>query len=577
MVDVSDDGRSPTESAILRQCRRTFEVEESTSGWTPVLDCTGAFIRALKGGGAQTFLAGKNTYEANLRPDGTLVQVNCDTGFVRECRVQPGFAVSTDFAPHHPAGGSFVSSPEKLRPIQDPVVIDALVTVYRGGASTQQYATRSNTYEVRRSVDGEGNVRLMQRNTTTETEREIYLLPSFFSISIGGWVPIVDASSALAYTKTTRCQCRYSVDGVAYETSMDDHGKLFITNTSAGTSQAARQAGDDADGAATGAAPRSYFEFELKTGKWLRITESAAEEAIRHALVGGRPQRFKSSANKDKKEWEYEVAADATGSLTQKNVQTGKVRAVRCITPPRAGPSLFDLFCAIAVRQGEEHVDLPRLLPLRQADKPPAPTCTSDAVLHVAHAAIFDASCIVYGGFLRDWVVRGEMANDVDVTTSDYDATQHAMTTALSAYGIALSGAQPWGQNHDYRRLQYSWQGHTIDVDLVDPSKVPPTPPGVDCDVGNLQLDKHSGLQLKVPRLGQYVSLAKSVKHCMSKKFVLFYDPSAGDVAGRRLKKYVGRGWVCKSHVPPTVASQLGLSAEKLKPKQKYSKKYWQL
>jgi hypothetical protein len=216
-----------------------------------------------------------------------------------------------------------------------------------------------------------------------------------------------------------------------------------------------------------------------------------------------------------------------------------------------------------------------RLMLLSGSAKPPQPTDRDGAVLHVAHAAIFDAGAKVYGGFLRDWVVRGEMANDVDVTTSDYDATQHAMTTALSAYGIALSGAQPWGQNHDYRRLQYSWQGHTIDVDLVDPSKVPPTPPGVDCDVGNLQLDKHSGLQLKVPRLGQYVSLAKSVKHCMSKKFVLFYDPSAGDVAGRRLKKYVGRGWVCKSHVPATVASQLGLSAEKLKPKQKYRQSFW--
>jgi hypothetical protein len=216
-----------------------------------------------------------------------------------------------------------------------------------------------------------------------------------------------------------------------------------------------------------------------------------------------------------------------------------------------------------------------RLMLLSGSAKPLRPTNRNEAVLHVAHAAIFDAGCVVYGGFLRDWVVRGETANDVDVRTSDYDATQRAMNTALQAFGINLSGSQPWGQNKTFRRLQYTWQGNAIDVDLVNPSLVPSTPPGVDCDVGNLQLDKHNGLQLKVPRLGQHVSLAKSVKHCMSKKFVLFYDPSGSEPAGRRLKKYIERGWICISHVPDDVASRLGLSTEQLKPKQKYLETFW--
>ena len=95
-------------------------------------------------------------------------------------------------------------------------------------------------------------------------------------------------------------------------------------------------------------------------------------------------------------------------------------------------------------------------------------------------------------------------------------------------------------------------------------------------DVGNLQLDKHNGLQLKVPRLGQYVSLAKSVKHCIDKEFVLFYNPSVGDVAGARLKKYVSRGWTCKSHVPNDVASRLGLSTTQLKPEAEYQQSFWE-
>jgi hypothetical protein len=256
-----------------------------------------------------------------------------------------------------------------------------------------------------------------------------------------------------------------------------------------------------------------------------------------------------------------------------------------------------------------------RLLPLRKSDKPPAPSCIEEAVMHLAHAAIFDAGCVVYGGFLRDWVVRGETAGDVDVETSDYDATGQAMSKALQEFSISISDSQQWGQNKNYRRLRYTWQGNAIYVDLVNPVLVPFTPPGVDCDVGNLQIDKDNGLHLKVS-LSKLVSLAKSIKHRMSKKFVLFYDLSVEDLlrmhdrpyfktsmcnfgllsckngkrctfahgpeelrkfepAGLRLEKYIKRGWICKSHVPRDVASKLGLPTKQLQPKKKYCKAYW--
>ena len=190
---------------ILRECTVSFEVEDD-GRWTPLLDCTSSFIRVLLGHGGETYIANKNAYEATLRPDGTLVQNNCRTDFAREIRLQPGFAVEEDGTPRHPANGSFTSAPDYLRPIRDPVVIDALVTVYRGGASVQQYAARNSfTYEVRRSVDDLGNVHLMQTNLTTGRKREIYLLPSFFSFFSNGWMPIVDASSALPTFSAFSC------------------------------------------------------------------------------------------------------------------------------------------------------------------------------------------------------------------------------------------------------------------------------------------------------------------------------------------------------------------------------------
>jgi hypothetical protein len=156
----------------------------------------------------------------------------------------------------------------------------------------------------------------------------------------------------------------------------------------------------------------------------------------------------------------------------------------------------------------------------------------------------------VYGGFVRDWVIRGESANDIDVNTGDYDATQRAMQQALQPYGITMQTSQPWGETKAYRRLTFVWQGSSLEVDLVDPSKVPHTPPGVDCDVGNLKIDSRGGLQLKVPEL---VSLEKSIKHALSKKFVCFYEPSS-DMAKRRIHKYMQRGWASKNEKPKYAA-----------------------
>jgi hypothetical protein len=77
-----------------------------------------------------------------------------------------------------------------------------------------------------------------------------------------------------------------------------------------------------------------------------------------------------------------------------------------------------------------------RLLPLRKSDKQSAPSCIEEAVMHLAHEAIFDAGCVVYGGFLRDWVVHGETAGDVDVETSDHDATGQSMSKTLQEFSI---------------------------------------------------------------------------------------------------------------------------------------------
>ena len=77
---------------------------------------------------------------------------------------------------------------------------------------------------------------------------------------------------------------------------------------------------------------------------------------------------------------------------------------------------------------------------------------------------------------------------------------------------------------------------------------MPFSPPGVDCDVGNLAIDKGRGLMLKKPGMANVVSLKACVTHAQAKEFVFFYELS-GDADARkmefdRLTKYLARGWV---------------------------------
>jgi hypothetical protein len=111
---------------------------------------------------------------------------------------------------------------------------------------------------------------------------------------------------------------------------------------------------------------------------------------------------------------------------------------------------------------------------VRVARKPPPPQTKEDAVMHIAHAAIFDANAVVYGGFVRDYIMRNESANDVDVNTADYDATEKQITAALKSLHIIEQDphVKQWGKQTLYRRLTYHWKGHKLEVDLVDPAKV---------------------------------------------------------------------------------------------------------
>ena len=172
-------------------------------------------------------------------------------------------------------------------------------------------------------------------------------------------------------------------------------------------------------------------------------------------------------------------------------------------------------------------------------------------------------------GILRDWLIRGETANDVDTLVDDVQKRKEQVKTVLARHGLVCIQEKPKGAAHT---LCFDFQGETLEMDLVART-LPMTPPGVDCDVANIAFDK-DGLRLKVgnPKL---VSLSKAIKHCQSKKFVFYRQlPSASEE--RRLTKYMReRGWTCKSPIPHEIVQKLQLPSELLKPQDKYAKPWW--
>ena len=530
-----------------------FQVEQDDATWQPIMDATRAFVRVLRNKtGKESFTVKfpgcTAKYEASIH-DGALMQRNLKHGTVRKVELRPGFGILDDHG--------------KMRPIRDAAIADALFQVHLGN-SPQRYTRRSGQhtmqYEARREVDADGTTRVLQTNTKTNRDRAVHLLPSYFAFEGDhGWEPIVDASSMHALMLLNKTPCsREASSLIRIESSLGEDGVLVQTDS--GTGDKRRVRAGHLTGGASSTAPS--FEFELSPDKWKRVRDAQASAAYAKALQGGGQQQFKCSDNKDGKEYTYEVKLSGGNLLTQKNVATNKERRVRRTKSPARNytRSLLDAFNAVFLDSSDDVVSPDRRLPaavrtrlslLMRKQKPAAPLNADDAKLHIAHAAIHDAGTTIYGGFVRDWVIRGESANDIDVSTSNYDATERTLTETLERVSIHFVQAKLWGVTNACRRLEFSFEGADgatvpLEVDLVDPSKVPHTPPGVDCDVGNLKIDQRGGLQLKVAGL---VSLEKTVKHAIAQKFVLFYEPS-GDVARRRVDKYTGRGWTSKNGRP---------------------------
>ncbi|DBA00647.1 TPA: LOW QUALITY PROTEIN: hypothetical protein N0F65_003576 [Lagenidium giganteum] len=206
----------------------------------------------------------------------------------------------------------------------------------------------------------------------------------------------------------------------------------------------------------------------------------------------------------------------------------------------------------------------PRLLQLTSVNRPANWKTREDVMLQLAHYLIWVSNVSIYGGFVRDLVLQGSEANDIDVALAPPEISQSSVIKQLRTFcehspaELELYDKGPKGKAYCVAITSRKRFQRPIEVDLVDTRNTGTTPPGVDCDVGNVRLTTE-GLAKKVTAADQgCISLEKAMRHAQANKFVFFYnlqaaDPAERDVAIRRLRKYLKRGWRCLSPVPDGV------------------------
>ena len=149
---------------------------------------------------------------------------------------------------------------------------------------------------------------------------------------------------------------------------------------------------------------------------------------------------------------------------------------------------------------------------------------------------------------MRDWVINGAPANDVDCLLSDAAAVSAAvgqLQQLAQRSGWTVNGPRTKGaaSTLTFAASDGSWM---FDLDLVSATEVNKVriSPYVDCDAGNMKLTQN-GLELKVrstPGGTPLNSLNVSIQHCQRKQFEFYYDPN-DRVGQQRLQKYAKKGW----------------------------------
>jgi hypothetical protein len=206
---------------------------------------------------------------------------------------------------------------------------------------------------------------------------------------------------------------------------------------------------------------------------------------------------------------------------------------------------------------------------------------TERAMLLLAHAALYRTEGILHGSFVRDWVIRGATAEDVDVripapmaVSMSPQNVRDTLCCAVAPHGLRLQEERCKGPT--LRLTFVTGRGEKVNVDISSPKPAVP-PPHCDTDVGSLCISYPPRLQAATTVAAEALPLHECVQRCLQRRFVLLYDPvTQADLCYARLRRWLDRGWTCVSPLPDSLRAKLPPQHQpRLAPQEEYAVRWW--
>ncbi|KAL0224148.1 hypothetical protein P9112_003538 [Eukaryota sp. TZLM1-RC] len=219
--------------------------------------------------------------------------------------------------------------------------------------------------------------------------------------------------------------------------------------------------------------------------------------------------------------------------------------------------------CDVTIDYGDSDDDMidsnPRLRRLLSGIPPPDELLNRETILeYFCYVLIWKCNCTIYGGYIRDFIIRNVAANDIDVScpNDDLDCVIELFKKEVSNSGFNCIVKSTHLVNDVCKRVKVNFGSYSVDVDFTPPNASrrhsDAAPPYVEADVSNLQISKDNYLSFKEPAACATLnlSLANVLEHCLNQEFIFFYDLRNHPNLKHRLERKFIRGWTLISQIP---------------------------
>jgi len=161
---------------------------------------------------------------------------------------------------------------------------------------------------------------------------------------------------------------------------------------------------------------------------------------------------------------------------------------------------------------------------------------------------------VICGGFVRDWIIRCQECNDIDVFVPGKRSVERVIQVLLSIKGIKFINFPKLNGLVTIIKLQTPFGEIGVDVVTHDNIIKIGNVPYVDCDINNITISNR-GVHLKKrvvkPNSITVYPLIECIRNCQQGQFVFFLSFNVSDSYEKRLEKMLDKKFKCLSPIDP--------------------------